>query len=48
MEMEKQETKAKVMNRLREKTFQSDAAVYLFVALSWMDSIYIFRGQRML
>ena len=48
IEIEERETKYKVINRLREKTFQSDAAVYLFVALSWMDSIYIFRGQRML
>ena len=44
MEIEKEKTKAKVINRLREKTFQSDAAICLFVAcvaLSCMDSIYI-------
>ena len=44
MEIEKEKTKPKVINRLREKTFQSDAAVCLFVAcvaLSCMDSIYI-------
>ena len=44
IEIEERETKYKVINRLREKTFQSDGAVCLFVAcvpLSCMDSIYM-------